>query len=135
LKFNASTLDQQLILARATGEADKIVKNDKTGRSYREILETCLYGQAAEAYLLSIGYVDDTRPYKDVFEPDGTSIEVKVTAHSGNVPYILDRCAERIGEVWRTHPTRVYIFINDKKSDEYTLYGIYDWNGKTWIKK
>lgn len=135
MKFNRSKLDQQLLLARATAEADKIVIKDKTGRNYQQILEACLYGQAAEVYLLSIGYIDDTRPYKDVFEPDDTPVEIKVTQHEGNVPYILDRCAERIQEAWRTHPTRVYIWINDKESDDYELNGIYDWNGRGWIKK
>ena len=135
MKFNRSKLDQQLLLARAEAEASKIVVKDKTGRNYQQILEACLYGQAAEVYLLSIGYIDDTRPYKDLFEPDDTPIEVKVTQHIGNVPYILDRCAERIQESWRTHPTRVYIWINDKESDGYELNGIYDWNGRGWVKK
>ena len=135
MKFDRSKLDQQLLLARAEDEAKKIVVTDTTGRNYQQILEACLYGQAAEVYLLSIGYIDDTRPYKDVFEPDDTPVEIKVTQHEGNVPYILDRCAKRIQEAWRTHPTRVYIWINNKESDHYELNGIYDWNGRGWIKK
>jgi len=134
MKFSRANLDQKLLLSRAEKEANKILLKDKS-RTYEQILKACLYGQAAEVYLLSIGYIDDTKDYKDLFEPDNTSIEIKVTKHIGNVPYVLDRCAERIAEKWREHPTRVYVWINDTESDDYELNGIYDWNGRGWIKK
>ena len=138
MKFKRSDLDQEFLYTRAYAEAEKIFAKETTrrGRSVDEIVTTCMYGHAAEVYLMSLGYIDDTRPYKDLFEPDNTSIEVKVTEHIGNVSYVLDRCKKCIlEEKWRKHPTRVYVWINDKKSDEYTLHGIYDWNGRGWIKK
>ena len=134
MKFSRANLDQKLLLSRAENEAKKILLKDKS-RTYEQILEACLYGQAAEVYLMSIGYPDDTRPFRDVKELDDTPVEVKVTKHIGNVPYVLDRCAERIAEKWREHPTRVYVWINDTESDDYELNGIYDWNGRGWIKK
>lgn len=137
MKFNRSQLDQDFLYKRAFAEATEIFKKESTrkGREIDEIVKTCMYGQAAEVYLLSLGYIDDTRPYKDLFEPDDTPIEIKVTKHTGNVPYVLERCAERIKETWRDHPKRVYVWINDTESDEYVLHGIYDWNGSGWIKK
>ena len=94
MRFNRSQLDQEFLYKRALAEAEKIFAKETTrrGRSIDEIVATCIYGHAAEVYLMSLGYIDDTRPYKDLFEPDDTSIEVKVTEHIGNVPYVLDRC-------------------------------------------
>lgn len=138
MKFKRSNLDQKFLYDRALNEAQKIFEKPSTrkGRELSQIIETCMYGHAAEVYLMSLGYIDDTRPYKDLFEPDDTSIEVKVTEHVGNVPYVLDRCKRCIvEEKWKKHPTRVYVWINDKRSDEYTLNGIYDWDGSSWIKK
>lgn len=139
MKFNRLNLDQEFLYKRAFVEAEKIFEKPSTrkGRELDEIVQTCLYGHAAEVYLMSLGYVDDTRPYKDLFEPDNTSVEIKVTEHIGNVPYVLNRCRDKILDKnnWSGHPLRVYVWINDKKSDEYTLNGIYDWNGRGWIKK
>jgi len=134
MKFSRADLDRKFLLARAEAEAQKILPKDKTGRTYEQILRDCLYGQAAEVYLLTQGYTDDTRDYKDLFEPDGTPIEIKVTKHAGNVGYVLDRCRERIAEKWREHPTRVYIFLNDRESDDYELQGIWNWN-EGWTQK
>jgi len=121
---------------RAMNEAKQIHSKESTARnrSLNEIYEACLYGHAPEQYLIESGWEDDTRKYKDVIDPIGDLNEIKVTEHIGNVPYVLARCQAAKLETWREYPDIVYIFINDRKSKEYTHEGIYLWNGKKYKK-
>jgi len=116
---------------RAMAEAKQIHSKKSTarGRTLNQIYEACLYGHAPEQYLLETGWEDDERPYKDLLDPMLDPVEIKTTEHSGNIPYVLDRCKEAKLEVWRNYPDIVYVFINDKKSKEYIHEGIYVWNG------
>ena len=71
MNFNASQLDKDFYLTRAKSEANEIFSNESTrrGRSFQNILETTLYGHAAEVYLIQeCGFKDDERKYKDVFD-------------------------------------------------------------------
>ena len=122
---------------RAMNEAKAIHSKPSTarGRMLDEIYEVCLYGHAPEQYLLETGWDDDERKYKDLIDPMGDSVEIKVTEHLGNVPYVLARCQSAKLETWRDYPNIVYIFINNKKSKEYIHEGIYQWNGKKFTKK
>ena len=122
---------------RAMNEAKQIHRKPSTarGRTLNEIYEVCLYGHAAEQYLLEMGYMDDIRDYKDIIDPQGDPIEIKCTEHSGNVPYVLARCQSAKLETWRKYPNIVYVFINNKKSKEYIHEGIYVWNGNKFEKK
>lgn len=135
MKFNVKDLDAKELLARTMKEALLIDQNPSQakGRSSSEIIQTCLYGQAAEFYMLTQGFTDDLRPYKDVIRPDGYPAEVKVTECEAYVPYVLKRCNAAKMETWRQYASYLYIWINDKKSFEYTLYGIYEWNGKEFV--
>lgn len=135
MKFNLKELDLQVIKSRAFDEAVKIYEKPSTrkGREFHEILATCMYGQAAEVYLMTQGFSDDTRPFRDVIHPDGTPVEVKVTRTEHNIKYILEDCKKK--RLWKdsTHPNVVYVFISNKKLYEYVLHGIYVWNGEEFI--
>ena len=122
---------------RAMNEAKQIHRKPSTaaGRTLNQIYEACLYGHAAEQYLLEMGYMDDMRDFKDIIDPQGDPVEIKCTEHLGNVPYVLDRCKAAKKVVWKNYPDIVYVFINNKKSKEYIHEGIYVWNGNKFAKK
>jgi len=137
MSFSISDIqDKKSWKNRAMDEAKQIHSKPSTarGRTLDQIYEACLYGHAAEQYLLETGWEDDTRKYKDVIDPMGDYNEIKVTEHLGNVPYVLARCQTAKLETWRKYPDIVYIFINDRKSKEYIHEGIYLWNGNKFKK-
>lgn len=136
MRFNLLLdVDIDFLAARAKREALLIDENPNSahGRSFKEIYVTCMYGQAAEVYMLSQGYKDDTRRYKDVLEPTGEPAEIKVTEHTGNVPYVLRRCNAAASDPKRQYAKRLYIWIGDKKTYDYYLHSIYNWNGTEFI--
>jgi len=81
---------------RAMTEAKAIHGKPSTarGRTLNEIYETCLYGHAPEQYLIETGWIDDERPYKDLIDPQGDNVEIKVTEKMVFVPYVP--CARTI---------------------------------------
>ena len=95
-EFNVRDLDATVLKERAEAEATEIYSKDSTrkGRTLEEITLATMYGHAAEVWLLQNGFKDDTRKYKDLFEPDGTPIEVKVTQTDRYIPDVLNRCRE-----------------------------------------
>lgn len=132
MEFNAKDLDPQLLLSRARAEATEIFSRDSTrrGRSLENIIETSMYGLSAEVYLLEEhNFTDDTRKFKDLFDIEGNSVEIKVTEGDYYVPYVLDRANKAKKETWRGYPDILYVFIGDRESYNYTLHGIYSWNG------
>jgi len=138
VKFNRNDLNQELLHARTEEEAKHIFSKESTrqGRTYEQVYDTCLYGQSAEFYLIQFAnFKDDPRPYKDVFTPVGKAAEIKVTEGHYYVPYVIKRCEDYAKEKWRQYPAIVYIFIGDKSSLDYNLYGVYHWNGKNFIKE
>ena len=136
MKFNASQLDNDFYLDRAKAEANEIFLNESTrrGRSFQNILETTLYGHAAEVYLIQeCGFKDDGRKYKDVIDTNGFSVEIKVTEGDYYVPYVLERAEKAKLQVWREYPDILYVFIGNKKTADYELNGIYKWNNKRFV--
>ena len=136
MKFNASQLDKDFYITRAKAEANEIFSNENTrrGRSFQNILETTLYGHAAEVYLIQeCGFKDDDRKYKDLFDTDGSSVEIKVTEGDYYVPYVLERAEKAKMQTWRGSPDILYVFIGNKKSADYKLNGIYKWNKKRFV--
>lgn len=136
MNFNASQLDTNFYLTRAKTEANEIFSNENTrrGRSFQNILETTLYGHAAEVYLIQeCGFEDDERKYKDLFDINGSSVEIKVTEGDYYVPYVLERAEKAKSQTWRGYPDILYVFIGDKKSADYKLNGIYKWNKKRFV--
>ena len=115
---------------RAMTEAKAIHSKPSTARdrTLNEIYETCLYGHAPEQYLIETGWMDDERPYKDLIDPQGDSVEIKVTQKEEFVPYVLARCQTAKLETWRNYPDIVYIFINNKQETEYVHEGTYLWD-------
>ena len=136
--FDSRNLDQKALYKRALDEAEKIHKKPSTSknRSLKEIINTCLYGQAAEQYLIEVhGWSDDPRPYKDVINLDNEPVEVKVTEGKYYVPYVLKRADQAATETYRNYPKRLIIFINNKKDFTYEKYGEYVYNGHKFTKE
>lgn len=137
ITFKKSDIDQQSLYLRASKEAKRIHEDPSPAvhqdRTFDEILKQCLRGHYAELWLMGQGYVDDDRKYKDLYEPDGiTSIDVKVTTCAANCRNVLQGMADKIA---RGIPVarRIYIFLNPMDSDEYEFYGIWNWNGSSFI--
>lgn len=138
MRFDAATdIDLEFLKARAKEEAKEIFSKESTrqGRSFFEVYVACLYGQAAEVYLLQHqNFKDDPEKYMDVKTPTGKKVDVKVTEGEYFVPYVIFRINEKAKKI-RNFAKIVYIFINNKKNTVYNLYGIYDWNGIEFIKR
>jgi hypothetical protein len=136
MKFNAADLDPELYLKRASKEAEEIFSKDSTRRNRTkvQILETVLYGHAAEVYLMQYhNFKDDERKYKDVFDTEGNSIEVKVTEGEYYVEHVLGRAIEDKKQPWRKFSNILYIFIGNKTTADYHLHGIYKWNNEKFV--
>lgn len=138
MKFNAKTdISAEALKDRAQAEAMEIYSKGSTrrGRSFNEIVEVCMYGHAAEVYLIEKeGYRDDPRPYKDVIDPNGEPVEVKVTEGDYYVPYVLDRCNKAAKDSWRKYPKKLIIFVNNKRDLWYNKHAEYVWNGKEFVE-
>jgi len=133
MKFNAKELHKEFYLSRGRREATEISSKDSTrrDRTFENVLETTLYGHAAEVYLIQeCGYTDDDRKYKDVIDPEGNSVEIKVTEGDYYVPHVLERAEKAKLETWRGYPDILYVFIGNKKTAEYSLHGKYYWDGQ-----
>ena len=136
MKFNAAELNKEFYLNRAEVEATEIYSKDTTrhGRTFQNILETTLYGHAAEVYLIQeCGYTDDDRKYKDVINTKGNSVEIKVTEGDYYVPFVLERAEKAKLQTWRGFPDILYVFLGNKKTADYSLYGKYYWNEAKYV--
>lgn len=138
MKFNVKDLDIDFLKDRARKEADLILQSEtKTcGRTPVQVMMDCLYGQAAECYLLQYeGFTDDSQEYKDVKDKNRKSVEVKVTSKESYVEYVLKRCNEAAKQKWRKYPSHLLIFIGNKTTLDYHLYGHYCYNGTEFVKE
>ena len=136
MKFNAADLNPNVYLQRANKEAEEIYSKETTrkNRTKAQILETVLYGHAAEVYLMQYhNFKDDERKYKDVFDTKGNSIEVKVTEGEYYVKYVLNRAVEAKKKPWMKFSDILYIFLGDKTTADYSLQGIYMWSGEKFV--
>ena len=130
ITFDSRDLDRSFWEKRASREAELIYRNpnSRRNRSLDQIVKACMQGQAAETWLISKGYFDDPRPYRDLFRPDRvTPIEVKVSAWDPR--YILERYAERLRS-WSTSDLAklVYVFHNKEPDTIFTFRGIFEWD-------
>lgn len=134
-EFDARDLDIQFLKDRAYVEAAEIFAKESTrrNRTLEEVRAACMYGHAAEVWLLQNGFKDDTRPFKDIFEPDGTSVEVKVTQTEKFIPHVLERCVQAKKQKFRDYPDRVYVYVSEKNSTIYKLHGPFNWNGTEFV--
>jgi len=138
MRFNAKELDIPFLKQRARKEADFILQSESkmNGRSPLQVMIDCLYGQAAECYLIQHqGYTDDADDYKDVKDKNKKSVEIKVTSKEFNVEYVLKRCNQAVKQKWRNYPTKLLIFIGNKTTLDYYLFGTYYYNGTEFIKE
>ena len=122
---------------RALEEAKKIRTNisfKDSGRSWEDLLRQTRRGHAAELYLIDIlGYDDDEREYKDVIDPDGNYVEVKVTNSIDNIPFMIEKFTDiKLNQTWMDCPDHLIIFINPIDSSEYTYNSRWQWTDNTW---
>ena len=136
--FNAKDVDSVWLKARAKEEALEIHAKASTarGRTLDQIIVDCMWGQCAEIWLMMHGYHDDTRKYKDLFDPNMRPIEVKATENRSygdetGIDFVLRRYAVKMQQGWGDCAPRVYMFTYVKSTLEYTFEGIYDWDKQT----
>tara|TARA_B100000902_G_scaffold56990_1_gene63848 strand:- start:556 stop:984 length:429 start_codon:yes stop_codon:yes gene_type:complete len=137
IEFNINEINPIQLHDRATNEAKKIATNTSfkmSGRTYEDLIRQCRRGHAAEIYLIDIlGWEDDEREYKDVIDPDGYEVEVKVTGDKGNIPIMLERFKDiKENQQWMNWPDHLIIFINPEDSNEYSYHGRYEWKKDQW---
>lgn len=136
-EFYRKDLDTKALARKALDEAKLIHSKPSTarGRSLREIYATTVYGLSPEQYLIEkCNFTNDSRMYKDVISPQGIPVEVKTTEGEYYTYHVLKRCNSNKLEVWRNYPDWVFIYINDKTNDHYTLHNTYKWNGKLFAR-
>ncbi len=137
INFNLNELNPIELHDRATNEAKKIATNTSfkmSGRTYEDLIRQTRKGHAAELYLIDIlGWTDDERDYKDVIDPDGLPVEIKVTSKEENIPFMLERFTDiKLNQEWMDWPDHLIIFINPDDSNEYSYHGRYEWKKKEW---
>jgi len=135
--FNAAKdIDPVLLKQRAREEAIQIHSKPSTrrNRSLAQIVEACMFGHATELWLIKNGFKDDTRKYKDLFLND-TPVEVKTVGYPNAVEFQLERCRKDKLQVFRQYPDIVYMYIGNRKTLDYYLEGIYEWNGNKYVEK
>ncbi len=140
IEFTLDDINPVRLHERALNEAKKISQNysfKSSGRTWEDLLRQTRRGHAAEVYLIDIlGWKDDEREYKDVIDPDGYPVEIKVTGNKSNVPVMLENFTRyKTHEDWKDWPDHLIIFINPENSSEYSYYGRYQWVNDTWRKQ
>ena len=140
--FNSyKDLDQNFWITRAKAEAKDIFNSEgpRKGRPLKTIEETTLYGHAPECLLIKeYGFTDDTRKFKDLFDKDGNSVEIKTRANKEAVNKCLTDCMDIKNERskfppydknWRKFPDTIYMFIGNFKTGDYYFENLYTWDG------
>ena len=137
IDFNINDINPIQLHDRATNEAKKIATNTSfkmSGRTYEDLIRQTRRGHAAELYLIDIlGWDDDEREYKDVVDPDGYPVEVKVTGKEENISIMLQRFTNiKENQEWMEWPDSLIIFINPPDSNNYSYHGRYEWYKNQW---
>ena len=138
-RFNINDLDQEALETKAKEEADGVWCDGKgpqvKGRTYEKLLADCKRGNAAERYLIEKqGFTNDPRPFKDVFDPNDVSIEVKVTTSDWVADkYTIPKCNADRKMAWLKFSDIVYLFINPKDTEDYYLHKILTWDGHKFL--
>ena len=130
--FELSDIDLDALEKHVSEEYEKFLNNPNDTRSENQIYFDTYNGLAAEHYMIEeYGYTNDDRPYKDLFAPCGTSVEVKSAAHLETLQRQLESLKERKG--WGYDVADYVIsFLRDDKS--YTCHSLWQWNGKDYIE-
>ena len=133
MRFNAKDLNTDYWVSRAKAEATLIYNNPRTrkDRTLHDIIETTLYGHAAEVYLIeNENFTDDLRDFHDITDPQGVPTEIKVTGNKHYVEYVLKRANEAKRRRLNQYANKLMVFIGNKVSCDYHLHNIYYWNEK-----
>lgn len=129
MKFNALIdINRRDWFSKATEEAQLIYQSARN-REISEVIEKCIYGSAPEQWLIEKrGHKNDPRPYKDVIDPNGYSVEVKATSKESYVPYVLTRANDAAAQKWRQFEKKLYIFVGCPITYKYEFHSIYEWD-------
>ena len=134
LDFNINDIqDKDWYIKRARAEAKLCYDTPSTrkGRTWDDLYASYRQGHAPEAYLIeNFGYKDDTRKFKDVFNPNGESVEVKTTRNKSNVKIILNDLANIKNDpkqAFRKIPNIVYMWLVDDIMTNYKYFGKFEW--------
>jgi len=125
--FNIADIDQALLIKLTDEEY-------KPGYSSWENTKN---GLAAERMLIELcGYTNDPRPYKDVFNPDNISVEVKSFGDHREDPEIYKK--ETLAKLWERKvmwkkdiSEHVIFFQRDDKVGTYTVDEMFVWDKPT----
>ena len=131
MKFDALLdLDRSAWFAKALEEAHMIHQREYN-RDNGEIMEKCVYGAAAEQWLIQHReHENDVRPFKDVLDPVGRGVEVKTTSREKYVDNVLQRANESAVQPWRDFEKRLYIFVGCPRTYKYEFHSIHNWSVK-----
>ena len=70
---------------------------------------------------------------KEIINPDGLPVEVKVTSKETNIPFMIERFTDiKENQKWMEWPDHLVIFINPDDSNEYLYHGRYEWKKNEW---
>lgn len=128
--FELSDIDLDFLEKHTALEYPKFLPDEK--RSDERVYFDTYNGLAAEHYMIeNHEYKNDDRPYKDLFAPCGTSVEVKSAAHLETLNKQLASLKQRKG--WGLDVADYVIcFLRDYKT--YTCHSLWQWNGKDYIE-
>jgi hypothetical protein len=131
--FNITDIDQALL----------VELTDKEYKPGYSSWENTKNGLAAERMLIELcNYKNDPRPYKDVFNPDGESVEVKSFGIHREDPTAYKR--KVLGDLWERKvmwrkdiSEHVIFFKRDEEAGTYTVDEMFVWNKQkgTWISE
>lgn len=131
--FNITDIDQSLL----------VELTDKEYKPGYSSWENTKNGLAAERMLIELcNYTNDPRPYKDVFNPDGVSVEVKSFGTHREDPVVYKR--KVLGDLWERKvmwkkdiSEHVIFFERDEETGTYTVDEMFVWSKQkeTWISE
>jgi hypothetical protein len=128
--FNITDIDQDLLVE---------LTNEEYKPGEYSSWENTKNGLAAERMLIELcNYTNDARPYKDVFNPDNESVEVKsFGTHRDSYEYKRDTLAtlwERKVKWKKDISEHVIFFKRDESAGTYTVDEMFFWDklNKSW---
>jgi len=145
-KFKISDLDQETLEAKIDSELELIWSNPNSrvglhsgkSRSKEHVRRDIRQGLAAEQYLIEkLGFTNDTRSFRDVYNEAGIPFEVKTASSRDKISNHLEKCKKLKGWYPETFPDHVCMFnVDIQTSDDYSyeFEGVYEWNGSSFEK-
>ena len=122
-------------------ESKEYIAGKWVKRTYDHLVWQTKRGQAAEQFLMThCGYSDDDRKYRDVCNPLGEPVEVKVIGDMNYLESSLIKWGELVKLAWTGWPTILEVWHSPSKTKgvynpDYKYIGRYHWNNTEWVKQ